>query len=202
MKDGRHLPLLDGIVKWAAKTLEANEHFIRQMVHEKAGKVLRWTGLDENLADAIIGGLHKLLGEMAENPAHPLRAKAEEGLEKLAADLQFDVAMQTRVAQVRDELIDNPAMQRWIDGLWEQGRASLLRAARDPEAATAGRFGEALRQLGGTLQSDQRLRVMINRFARRTAVGATASYRSEEHTSELQSLMRISNAVFCLKKKK
>src|SRR3546814_3595345 len=27
-----------------------------------------------------------------------------------------------------------------------------------------------------------------------------ASYRSEEHTSELQSLMRISYAVFCLKK--
>src|SRR3546814_1957205 len=29
-----------------------------------------------------------------------------------------------------------------------------------------------------------------------------ASERSEEHTSELQSLMRISYAVFCLKKKK
>src|SRR3546814_18230301 len=28
------------------------------------------------------------------------------------------------------------------------------------------------------------------------------NYRSEEHTSELQSLMRISYAVFCLKKKK
>src|SRR3546814_9412877 len=33
--------------------------------------------------------------------------------------------------------------------------------------------------------------------------GATAgSGRSEEHTSELQSLMRISYAVFCLRKKK
>src|SRR3546814_7648348 len=31
---------------------------------------------------------------------------------------------------------------------------------------------------------------------------ARASMRSEEHTSELQSLMRISYAVFCLKKKK
>src|SRR3546814_5501149 len=31
---------------------------------------------------------------------------------------------------------------------------------------------------------------------------AAASPRSEEHTSELQSLMRISYAVFCLKKKK
>src|SRR3546814_3968183 len=31
---------------------------------------------------------------------------------------------------------------------------------------------------------------------------AEPSQRSEEHTSELQSLMRISYAVFCLKKKK
>src|SRR3546814_7010392 len=31
---------------------------------------------------------------------------------------------------------------------------------------------------------------------------AAAADRSEEHTSELQSLMRISYAVFCLKKKK
>src|SRR3546814_1664965 len=33
------------------------------------------------------------------------------------------------------------------------------------------------------------------------AAGARAADRSEEHTSELQSLMRISYAVFCLKKK-
>src|SRR3546814_8511619 len=32
--------------------------------------------------------------------------------------------------------------------------------------------------------------------------GKTRSVRSEEHTSELQSLMRISSAVFCLKKTK
>src|SRR3546814_5783242 len=32
--------------------------------------------------------------------------------------------------------------------------------------------------------------------------GAMGLARSEEHTSELQSLMRISYAVFCLKKKK
>src|SRR3546814_2790316 len=34
------------------------------------------------------------------------------------------------------------------------------------------------------------------------AVAAMPGWRSEEHTSELQSLMRISYAVFCLKKKK
>src|SRR3546814_7126058 len=33
-------------------------------------------------------------------------------------------------------------------------------------------------------------------------IGVECLHRSEEHTSELQSLMRISYAVFCLKKKK
>src|SRR3546814_3640036 len=35
----------------------------------------------------------------------------------------------------------------------------------------------------------------------RHCTGAGSTFRSEEHTSELQSLMRISYAVFCLKKK-
>src|SRR3546814_9126183 len=38
--------------------------------------------------------------------------------------------------------------------------------------------------------------------APRAAAGRERADRSEEHTSELQSLMRISYAVFCLKKKK
>src|SRR3546814_5563923 len=45
------------------------------------------------------------------------------------------------------------------------------------------------------------LRVRGERQERRQDKGRQES-RSEEHTSELQSLMRISYAVFCLKKKK
>src|SRR3546814_1360895 len=37
---------------------------------------------------------------------------------------------------------------------------------------------------------------------RRVKVATALAWRSEEHTSELQSLMRISYAVFCLTKKK
>src|SRR3546814_10431673 len=42
------------------------------------------------------------------------------------------------------------------------------------------------------------LAFVLARFAQ---VGGVGPARSEEHTSELQSLMRISYAVFCLKKK-
>src|SRR3546814_10798447 len=44
--------------------------------------------------------------------------------------------------------------------------------------------------------------IPVLRIAEETAMLGGAGNRSEEHTSELQSLMRISYAVFCLKKKK
>src|SRR3546814_7084611 len=45
--------------------------------------------------------------------------------------------------------------------------------------------------------------LMVSTFGQDTLFELrTAFARSEEHTSELQSLMRISYAVFCLKKKK
>src|SRR3546814_6223997 len=58
------------------------------------------------------------------------------------------------------------------------------------------------------LDAEHGLPVEFDEFARTLIVdeaegmNAEAFDRSEEHTSELQSLMRISYAVFCLKKKK
>jgi uncharacterized membrane-anchored protein YjiN (DUF445 family) len=172
----RHLPLIDGMIRWAGKTLESNEHLIRQMVHDRAGSILRWTGLDATIADKIIDGLMRLIDDMSIDPGHPVRLKAEDALARLAEDLKFDAVMQRRVAEWRDEVLDNEAMRQWLDGLWEQGRAALLRAARDPRSAMGGRFGETLRQLGETLQQDPKLRATINRFTRRAAVGFSARY--------------------------
>jgi uncharacterized membrane-anchored protein YjiN (DUF445 family) len=176
IQENRHRPLLDGIVRWAAKVLDANEHLIRQMVHERSGSVMRWTGLDETLANKIIEGLAKLIGDMAEDPSHPLRAKAEEGIAQLAQDLQHDPARRAQVEAFKNELLDNPALAAWWLGMWETGRAALLRAARDPDALRTGAFGDALQQLGQTLQQDRRLADTINRFARRSAVGAATDY--------------------------
>src|SRR3546814_4364053 len=55
-----------------------------------------------------------------------------------------------------------------------------------------GSLGPWQRQAASGAARCQENAVRLNRFAG----------RSEEHTSELQSLMRISYAVFCMKKKK
>src|SRR3546814_9617247 len=92
-----------------------------------------------------------------------------------------------------------------------------LRARRPrpaPEAVQPDRQGAEerrppLRPLGPALRPFPRRRpaVLLRLLPQRrgdpgAGAGGQEAARSEEHTSELQSLMRISYAVFCLKKKK
>src|SRR3546814_7852644 len=58
------------------------------------------------------------------------------------------------------------------------------------------------RKRGEELARPANLATYKRQWAAFHAFDEESSTRSEEHTSELQSLMRISYAVFCLKKKK
>src|SRR3546814_6023348 len=88
---------------------------------------------------------------------------------------------------------------------------TLFRSAADPRrgavaaAAPADSVGQRLRAVAAP-GADPRRPARRHRRLRRVAHGRGLDgpfrRRSEEHTSELQSLMRISYAVFCLKKKK
>src|SRR3546814_1050073 len=80
----------------------------------------------------------------------------------------------------------------------EEGRAVEV----DDVAKLADKIGRRHRQAGAHHVADHYVEPQLPRLARdRQSLGQAAA-RSEEHTSELQSLMRISYAVFCLKKKK
>src|SRR3546814_10807971 len=56
--------------------------------------------------------------------------------------------------------------------------------------------------IGGIEAGLARIPPSMEQASRLLGETSTGTLRSEEHTSELQSLMRISYAVFCLKKKK
>src|SRR3546814_10309277 len=89
------------------------------------------------------------------------------------------------------EIADGAAIEPEVDlsGYWIDGDTVRVGGIRIGAGATIG--------TRSTLAPGTR----IGRNAE-IAPGSAVFGRSEEHTSELQSLMRISYAVFCLKKKK
>src|SRR3546814_2066608 len=111
------------------------------------------------------------------------------------------IADDERVAQVR---LVRPIFQHRFpvsdarEGIWRHGLtlAELLKYAMKHRL-------DSIKNI--ILRDEAHFEIKLVEFARRTigtGVFVTKARRSEEHTSELQSLMRNSYAVFCLKKKK
>src|SRR3546814_3309204 len=92
------------------------------------------------------------------------------------------------------------AVEQVLDQRMPQPLALAADAARARDydwASGIGRFVDGPVVLLDNQQRDERPGVRVYRVFQPAATG-----RSEEHTSELQSLMRNSYAVFCLQKKK
>ena len=171
MAEGRHVPLLDAALLRMGEALEDNEPLLHAMIQKHAGGLMRWTGLDTKVANAVLAGLYRVLAECAVEPDHPLRVRLEEGVYALAEALVNDPVMHRRVAALQAEALANPAMTAWMDQLGAKLRDTIHRAATDPERALAGRLGAGLSGFGEALQNDAKLRLSLNRVGRRVLVG-------------------------------
>src|SRR5438045_8626610 len=95
---------------------------------------------------------------MSTDPAHPVRIKVEQALAQLANDLQMRPETRQRVEAIKEQLLDNQSVSLWLETLWQKGREAIIRAARNPDAVLAGKLGEILKSMGGTLEKDARHR--------------------------------------------
>src|SRR3546814_2937101 len=110
--------------------------------------------------------------------------------EKVRADLLANV----RALLGPDFDVDthfNPSYRPWQQRIAFVPDADLFRAIADGRASVATGRIERFTETGIRLTSGEELKADI----------VVAATRSEEHTSELQSLMRSSYAVFCFKNK-
>src|SRR3546814_8336252 len=83
-------------------------------------------------------------------------------------------------------------------GDWRAGRTGIAGIARASAGTDTVTTGNAASGGGSWADTGTDKPAMASRTG---TIGGFMMRRSEEHTSELQSLMRISYAVFCLKKK-
>src|SRR3546814_5908764 len=106
--------------------------------------------------------------------------------------------------------LSRPAAMRTIALLGAAAYLVLIGLAGAVARLGGGDYGELAQGLflivalgaGGLLLASPRSRAWLSVTISKHFFEHRYDYRSEEHKSELQSLMRISYAVFCLKKKK
>lgn len=170
MADGKHVPVVNALIGWAARTLDSQEGLIRAMVEERTAWVLRLMRIDDRIADALVDGLRGLLRDLEENPDHPIRERAEKALHNLAFDLQHMPETQEKVERMKRQLLTNPAVDQWVESMWSQIREWAF-AAMEGQGG-----GEISAAVSDALRNDPSLRGAINQLARRAVVGIAADH--------------------------
>src|SRR3546814_10911858 len=97
------------------------------------------------------------------------------------------------------EVVFGPSREARLAGAGTGGNGD----SRPGQSVPCGNDLSAAASRGGRFQPSRSIAGWVAcRVPHRAGLRGAQYLRSEEHTSELQSLMRISYAVFCLKKKK
>lgn len=169
--NGRHQALLDDALARLITLLQNEEtrlviaHTIVQWLkkdHPVKEKVLPTDWLGDKGSAMVANALAGLLGEVAANPQHQLRAQFDEAVQRLVERLQTDPDWQRRGEEIRTYLQTDATLGRYVQELWQGMRTALQRDLENPESAVARNVQAMGGWLGQSLAGDPALRESLN----------------------------------------
>lgn len=180
----RHQAVLDELLKEISRLLE-NEGFQAKLAERVAAEVdyLRYVKLDRiagRLASAkIVSGVGKLLGEMGDDPQHPLRQRFDTYMASFIADLQHDESMRLKGVQIRDMVLAHPALANYLQGLWNELLDWLRLDLQREDSVLRARVARITVRLGETLRDDAAMRQWMNDQLMAAAPALIERYRED-----------------------
>jgi uncharacterized membrane-anchored protein YjiN (DUF445 family) len=135
--DGRHQALLDDALRLAARFLDENEVAIRERIKQESPW---WVpgAVENRLGDKIVSGVEATLIAVAADPAHPLRRRYDEAVEKFVANLRENPETIARAEQIKLDVLDHPGVAEFSREVWGDVKVRIAnyaeKLASDAEA--------------------------------------------------------------------
>jgi uncharacterized membrane-anchored protein YjiN (DUF445 family) len=176
--DGRHQALLSTVLgKVAEVAVERRDALRRRMQQESPWWVPE--SVDDRVFAKVHAGLLRFLQEVADDPDHELRAAFDERARALVDELAHSPEMRARAEELKDELIDHPALRDWSARVWADVKANLLAHADDPDSTLRRRLVDAVQSFGERLRDDPTLQARVDGWIASTAVEVVERSKGE-----------------------
>lgn len=173
--DGCHQRVLDEGLQRLGRWLEqpevkerASQLIVRYIQREwpKLSSTVNWIKpideIGDSVAERLAGAVLDELQQVLADPEHPLRQDYERWLGGYIQRLREDPALAERIETLKQEMIDHPALQDYVQGLWARIHASLRADLQREDSAMAGHLERGMAGLGRSLSSDPSLRDALN----------------------------------------
>jgi uncharacterized membrane-anchored protein YjiN (DUF445 family) len=177
--DRRHQELLDAALRLVARLVAENEESIRG----KIGAESPWWvpgAVDDKIHEKLVTAVERTLAEVSADPEHPLRARFDEVLADFVERLRSSPNTITRAEELKEELLEHPAVRGFSASLWADVKRKLLASAEHPETgALPGAVERGLVSLGHAISADPVLIAKVDGWITDAVLFAVEQYRSE-----------------------
>lgn len=180
----RHQELLDGVLVQLARLL--GEDSVQDTLAEAMArevKALKYVGLDQVAARLatrkVVGVVARTIIDMADDPAHRLRRRFDDLVAGFVERLQGDPALHQRGEQLKQALIEHPALGRYVNELWSELLAWLQTDLAHDDSSIRRAITQAAQTLGQRLAGDAEIRGWINGELQAAAPRLIERYRDD-----------------------
>jgi len=165
-QNGRHHELLDQALAGLDELLSRPE--TRRMVAAEVAKNLPFLlktvsealrlELDEKAALKLLDIAAAKIAEVRQDRGHELRQRFDAFVAGFVRRLKADEATRARVHALRDEVLANPALRRYIEGLWGDLRSWVTADLQQPESSVRARITQVVATFAQKLDQDAEVR--------------------------------------------
>ena len=176
--DGRHHDVLNALLRASDRLLRDNREAFRSRFANESPWWVPET-IDDRIFDKLFNALHAFIADVADNPNHKMRNYLDTRLASLAFDLRESPAMRARGDELLAELLAHPAVRQWIDSIWRDLKASIVRQSHDPNSELRERVAVYARSMGHNLATDPALARKVDGWVESAARHVVESSRHE-----------------------
>jgi len=177
-EDDRHQEVVDEVIQLASRTVNDNADLIRERIEKETPWWIP-SSVDNKIFKRVIGGIQRLLGELASDKTHPLRQRFDTSLDTLIGQLNTSPEFAAKVDAWKEDFLDNEAARRFSASIWQDAKAALARYASDPESPAPNAIEHALTSFGSKALDDPALLAKMDSFVVDVAAYLVSRYQDE-----------------------
>jgi len=176
--DNRHQELLDSAIRLFGRAFDEN----REALRDKIRRETPWwmpTAVDDQIYNKIVRSVENTLHEVSADPDHPLRGRFNEAVSEFVERLKTSPEMIARGEEIKEELLQHPAVRGYSASIWADVKASVLKHSDDPQSEFRRRVGHAVSRFGASLREDEELLNKVNGWVEQAVLYVVDQYRHE-----------------------
>lgn len=164
---GRHQQLLSELTSQLAKAVESDstQQHITQAIAKEL-RALRYLALDQAAARLttrkIINAVARNLKDMGESSEHPMRQRLEAAIQDWINRLKVDPELQSKTNQLRDQLLEHPGLNEYLEQVWSDLLRWLKQDLSNPHSPLNERLESGVNHLGRELAHNPDLQHWVN----------------------------------------